>query len=166
MKENLLNIILSVPRKGCSGVMGFYEWCVHNEAAHGPREQAAWCKDSHLWQWLQCPLFFRASALAPLTELTSLPWGRKKETLFQQNGWYGHYMIKIPKDLSREICFIDRYIKTVGVGGGRSTSWPGSRYSTKILNFLSRRRGRKEGPKKKFWGEMEKKKSTEKEEES
>lgn len=62
------------------------------------------------------PLFFRASALAPLTELTSLPWGRKKETLFQQNGWYGHYMIKIPKDLSREICFIDRYIKTVGVG--------------------------------------------------
>lgn len=152
MKENMLNYNSKYRQEKYPVV-----WRASvNTVPTGSREQVVWCADGCLWQW---PLFFRASTLALLAEFTSLSWRRRKQTLFQQNRCYRHYMIKIPKDPSRGILLYWKITqKQLGRGGRSSIPRPDSRYFPKRLNFLYRTKKRKktETKKKKKDGEMEK----------
>lgn len=137
MKENMLNYNSKYRQEKYPVV-----WRASvNTVPTGSREQVVWCADGCLWQW---PLFFRASTLALLAEFTSLSWRRRKQTLFQQNRCYRHYMIKIPKDPSRGILLYWKITqKQLGRGGRSSIPRPDSRYFPKRLNFLYRTKKRK-----------------------
>ena len=39
--------------------------------------------------------------------------GQKKVDFFQQNRWYGHHMMKIPKILPEKFSFFEGYIKKI-----------------------------------------------------